>query len=178
MFSKLIRKVLEHSQTENITLAEELYALELYLSIESIRLKDKFTYSINIAEDINPLAIKLPSLLLQPFVENSIWHGIQPLDKKGVIKVKISRKESNLEAEIIDNGIGRAKAIEIMHSKQSGNKSVGIKITYKRLELLAKKLNRQAKIEYTDLYSKSKSIGTKVKISLPIISNENIEHTS
>ncbi len=174
-FSKLIRKVLEHSRTESISLAEELYALELYLSIESIRLKDKFTYSINVAENLNPLAVKLPSLLLQPFVENSIWHGIQSLDKKGVIKVKISQKESNLEAEIIDNGIGRAKAIEIMQSKQSSNKSVGIKITYKRLELLAKKLNRQAKIEYTDLYSKGKSIGTKVKISLPLIFDENIE---
>jgi hypothetical protein len=89
--------------------------------------------------------------------------------------VKISRKESNLEAEIIDNGIGRAKAIEIMKSKQSNKKSVGIKITYKRLELLAKKLNRQAKIEYTDLYSKDKSVGTKVMISLPLILNENIE---
>ncbi len=118
----------------------------LHLSIEAIRLKDKFTYSINVDEDIDPLAVRLPSLLLQPFVENSIWHGIQPLDKKGVIKVKISQKESNLEAEIIDNGIGRTKTIEIMQSKKQNNKSAGVSITYKRLELLVKNLTVRQKL--------------------------------
>ncbi len=177
-FSKLIRKVLEHSQKENILLADELSALELYLSIEAMRLKGSFTYSVKIGEDVEVNNVLTPSLLLQPFVENSIWHGIQPLDKKGVIKIRISRNGTNLEAEIIDNGVGREKAGEIMQKRYPNKKSAGIRITRKRLDLLAKKLNSQTNVEYTDLYSRNISIGTKVKISLPLISIEKSENNN
>ena len=169
-FSSLIRKILEHSQYEQISLAEELEALELYLHIEAMRLRHKFAYTIDVGKDIDIFETKVPSLILQPFVENSIWHGIQPLDKKGVIKIKISKKGSTLAVDIIDNGIGREKAIKLSKGKSPDKKSLGTKITRERLELLAKKLNREAMIEYIDLYAKEESIGTKVKISLPIIS--------
>jgi len=171
-FSKLIRKILEHSQYEQISLAEELQALELYLNIEAMRLRHKFDYLIKVEEGIDIFETKLPSLILQPFVENSIWHGIQPLDKKGLIRIKISKKGSTLAVEIIDNGIGREKAIALSKSTYSEKKSLSAKITKERLEVLAKKLNRETMIEYTDLYAKSKSIGTKVKISLPFIAKK------
>jgi ligand-binding sensor domain-containing protein len=171
-FSKLIRKVLEYSQRENVTLTEEIHALELYLSIEAMRLKNKFTYSIQVDSDIETSGILMPSLLLQPFVENSIWHGIQPLDKKGVIKIQISKNGPNLEATIIDNGIGRVKSDEIMQKRKLNKKSIGIAITKKRLEILAKKQNCKTNLEYTDLYSKNTCIGTKVKISMPVIRNK------
>jgi len=134
-----------------------------------MRLKHKFEYSIKIDEEIDLLGTKLPSLIIQPFVENSIWHGIQPLGKKGVINIRISKKDSTLAVEIIDNGIGRNKAAEQSGNQPYKKKSLGAKIIKERLELLEKKLNQKASVEYIDLYANNKSVGTKVKISLPLI---------
>jgi hypothetical protein len=146
-FSALIRKIMDYTQYETISLEEELSTLELYVKIETLRLKQKFDFSITVDENIDKHNTQLPGLILQPFVENSIWHGIQPLDRKGTIKVRISKKESNLVIEIIDNGIGREKAM--MKSKNNGNisKSYGAKIARERLNLFASKLNKKASVE-------------------------------
>jgi hypothetical protein len=167
-FSALIRKIMDYTQYETISLEEELSTLELYVKIETLRLKQKFDFSITVDENIDKHNTQLPGLILQPFVENSIWHGIQPLDRKGTIKVRISKKESNLVIEIIDNGIGREKAM--MKSKNNGNisKSYGAKIARERLNLFASKLNKKASVNYIDLVTGIGAIGTKVKIVMPL----------
>ncbi|NJO87584.1 MAG: histidine kinase [Chloroflexia bacterium] len=92
-FSALIRKIMDYAQYESINLDEELNTLELYMKIEALRLKQKFDYTIAVNENVDRHNTHLPGLILQPFVENSIWHGIQPLDRKGIIKIKVSKKE-------------------------------------------------------------------------------------
>ncbi len=169
-FSALIRKILDYAQYDTINLEEELNTLELYMKIEALRLKQKFDYTITVDETIDSHNTYLPGLILQPFVENSIWHGIQPLDRKGTIKIKISKKESNLVIEIIDNGIGREQAM--LNSKNIGslNKSYGAKIARERLNLFASKKKKKAIVEYSDLITSVGVIGTKVKIIIPLVS--------
>ncbi len=171
-FSVLIRKIMDYAQYETINLDEELNTLELYMKIEGLRLKHKFDFSITVDEGVNRHNTHLPGLILQPFIENSIWHGIQPLDRKGIIKIKISKKESNLVIEIIDNGIGREKSI--MNTKKTGSlsQSYGAKIARERLNLFASKYNKKTIVEYTDLVTNIGAIGTKVSIVMPLITKE------
>ncbi len=111
-FSSLMRKVLENSQHTAVPLRDELDALNLYLELEKIRFKDKFDYVINIDEEIDILLYKVPTMLMQPYVENSIIHGLMPSDKKGLVKIDIKLEKDYISCIIEDNGIGREAARE------------------------------------------------------------------
>ena len=139
-FAKLIRKNLDSSTEENsmVTLAEELERIELYLSLESMRFKDKFNHKI-IVENVDLESILIPAMMIQPFVENSIIHGVLlRIDRKGDISITISNKENYILIDISDNGIGIEKSIEQKVAFTGDHKSQGMEITMKRIKIMKK----------------------------------------
>lgn len=165
-FSRLIRLILDNSKNETITLEREIETLKLYLLMESLRFNQSFEYSINIEEDLDTSEIIIPPLIIQPFVENAIWHGLMHKlqDRKLLINVS-KNNENEIFIEIIDNGVGRAKAAELKSKSVNKNKSYGLEITKQRLT----KLNFENSITIGDLYdSNHNAIGTKVCINFKI----------
>lgn len=164
-FSNLMRKVLNASDQASITLQEEIDILSLYLDLEKLRFGEDFTFELILDEAIDPYALTLPSMILQPFVENAIKHGL--LHKKGEKKLSIHfMLKEQLICEITDNGIGRKHAEEIK-SRQNRNASFATSATEKRIELLNSYDQVNYKFEIIDLMENDQAIGTKVRISLP-----------
>ena len=163
-FSELIRAVLRNSTQKEISLKNELEALTLYLQIENLRLNQPFEYKIDIANDVNPATIAFPPLIIQPFVENSIWHGFVHKKAGGNLIIDIRKEGEKLSLDVIDDGIGREKSKEIEKSRER-KRSYGIAITETRLNNIADK----ADIQIVDLYDKDGiGNGTKVHIELPL----------
>lgn len=165
-FSKLVRMILENSEKQFITLADEIETLKLYLSVEKLRFDDTFEYQITVGPKIVDTSfIRVPAMIIQPFVENSLWHGL--IHKKGEKKLVISFKRENnyLLAVIEDNGIGRDLSAEMKANNQRKKHSMGIKITEERLQLL----ETEASISVHDLMDDDgKPLGTKVTIVIPL----------
>ncbi|MGP8217337.1 MAG: tetratricopeptide repeat protein [Bacteroidia bacterium] len=131
-FSKLIRGVLENSKYESIRLSEELQMLQLYIELEQLRFSNKFSYEININESVDAERTLIAPLIIQPFVENAIWHGLMHLqDRQGKLSVTIEKQGDALKCIVDDNGIGRKRAMEIRNAKM--HRSMGISITQERM---------------------------------------------
>lgn len=143
-FAKLIRKNLDSSDDGNLVpLSQELERLELYMSLESMRFKDRFDYKINCADEIDTESVIIPAMMLQPFIENSVIHGILPNeDKKGMISVDITLNKDILTIQIDDNGVGIETSMENKINYEGDHRSQGMEITTKRIELLKKLSNR------------------------------------
>ena len=139
-FAKLIRKNLDSSEEGNmVTLAQELERLDLYLSLESMRFKDRFTYEIVCNPSIDQESVIIPAMILQPFVENSIIHGILPNeDQKGLITINIDQVDNEMTVCITDNGIGIEESKQGKTDMDGDHRSQGMEITSKRIELLNK----------------------------------------
>ena len=170
-FSKLMRLVLENSQYSEVPLKVDMQALELYMQLESIRLPHPFTYHFNIDESVNVENDNIPPLILQPFVENAIWHGLQYKPEPGHINISISKKGNVLFATVEDNGVGRSMSSQgaqpILHKKES----LGMKLTEERLKILNELKNIKAQFTIIDLFTdENKPAGTKVELSLPLVS--------
>ncbi|MCP9764820.1 tetratricopeptide repeat-containing sensor histidine kinase [Lacihabitans soyangensis] len=169
-FSKLIRAILSNSREKEISLKEELEMMELYVNIESIRFTEKIHYDVIIDESIDTERIKIPSMILQPFIENAIWHGLS--NKVGDKNLKIyitNRVKGQISFEIVDNGIGRQKAQEIKENKVSKQNSIGLKLTKERLENFAKNINKEIVMDFEDMVDNNQQpLGTKAIIILPI----------
>ncbi len=171
-FAKLIRKNLDSSTADNfmVNLDEEIERIDLYLSLEKMRFGDKFDFVINVDSDVDVEIIKVPSMILQPFVENSIIHGILPNEKKGLITINIHKQHDSLEFEVIDNGVGIDESSEFKSDFAGDHESKGMKITENRIELIRKinggKLMIIGPFQLNDENGKSK--GTKVIIKLPL----------
>jgi tetratricopeptide (TPR) repeat protein len=166
-FSSLMRKVLENSQHTSIPLRDELEALELYLELEKIRFKEKFDYKIRIDEEIDTILYKVPTMLIQPYVENSISHGLMPGAGKGMITIDLNLKNDHISCIIEDNGIGR-EAAEV--KKNSHHNSLGTQIVSSRLELVNALYGTNLKTIYTDLKSNNGNPeGTRVEIHIPLL---------
>jgi len=168
-FSKLIRKILSASREKEVSLQEELDTVELYANIENIRFKNKIQFSLNVDDKLNLSTIKIPPLILQPFIENAIWHGLSP--KEGLMKldVNISKQDENFVIiSVIDNGIGRKKSKEIKEKKLHKKESVGLKLTEERLSNFSKGFKNSYELFFTDLTDGEKAKGTKVTIKLPL----------
>ena len=164
-FSNLMRKVLNASDQSSITLQEEIEILSLYLDLEKLRFGNEFTFELKLDEAIDPYSLTLPSMILQPFVENAIKHGL--LHKKGEKKLSIQFiLQEQLICEITDNGIGRKHA-EKIKSRQNRNASFATSATEKRIELLNSFDRVNYKFEIIDLIENGQAAGTKVRISLP-----------
>jgi tetratricopeptide (TPR) repeat protein/anti-sigma regulatory factor (Ser/Thr protein kinase) len=169
-FSDLIRIILNNSQHETIPIQDELDALQLYLELEAIRSKNKFEYSINIASDIDTQEFKIPTLLIQPYVENSIWHGLMHRADKGKIIIEMKKKGDVVLCSIEDNGIGREKAMEFRKKKDYGRQSIGTDIKEKRLNIINSLYKTQMNVTYIDLKDEHGSAkGTRVEINIPVM---------
>ncbi|GAB3505865.1 sensor histidine kinase [Emticicia fontis] len=165
-FSKLLRMILNHSEKNVIRLSEELIALRLYLDIEKRRFGDNFSYAFMIDEQIEAEALQIPPMLLQPFVENAIWHGLMPSPKPDKrIEVFIKKiNETMVEFLIKDNGIGRLKASALKEKSMKHHKSKGTDITNQRVELFNRNYANKINIRIDDLYDGDLPVGTIVKI--------------
>jgi LytS/YehU family sensor histidine kinase len=167
-FSKLIRLILDNSRSETIPLNKELETLKLYVLLESARFDNKFTCVYNIAEDVNTSTIMIPPMLLQPFVENAIWHGLMQKEGEGTITIEIEKEnEEFLNISITDDGIGRERAAELK-SKSATHQSHGLKVTSQRIELMNKLNSTGAKVNIIDLKDDlGNATGTKVELIIP-----------
>jgi len=169
-YSKLVRLILNNSSKASISLQEELDALKLYLDIEQVRLNNKFSYSIVLDKELDADYINIPSMILQPYVENAIWHGISNIDGKGVIKVCLSVKNNLLICSIEDNGAGRLKAQELRSKRNIKHKSFGLDITKERLQLINSSKKRMG-VKIIDLFDENMDpSGTRVEIKILISS--------
>ncbi len=168
-FSKLLRMVLDNSEKNLIPLSSELETIRLYLSLEALRFSQSFSYIIEVDEQVDKDDIYIPSLLLQPFAENAIWHGL--INKEGEKKLLLHFDEKNgsLECVIQDNGVGRARATEIKQQKLGAGhfESKGTRLALQRIEILNRERPGSASIETIDLFDDSgNAAGTKVLIRL------------
>lgn len=167
--SKLLRMVLMHSDDESISLKKELEILELYLQLESLRLKDGFSFSIQYDPEMDTEDIKVPALLLQPFAENAIWHGLVHKNSDRKILVQIDEKDNMLHCIVEDNGIGR-QAANNLNSNRKNHQSMGLSMTERRLSILNEQSGiNNSKIIMHDLTdADGKSIGTSAELFLPL----------
>ena len=170
-FSKLIRKVLATTREKEISLADELETMELYVGIENIRFNKSIDFKIEIEEDLQVNTIKIPSLILQPFLENAIWHGLSLKEGEKKLEIKIEKKgRKYIEIHIIDNGIGRKRSAEIKEKKIHQRDSIGIKLTEERLKNFVQDYKSKYALVYTDLEDTNlNTTGTKVTLQLPIV---------
>jgi tetratricopeptide (TPR) repeat protein len=170
-FSSLMRKVLENSRYTSVPLRDELDALKLYLELEMIRFKDKFDYEIIVDDEIDTLLYKVPTMLIQPYVENSISHGLMPGECKGKVKIGLKLEKDYISCTIEDNGIGREAAREKNLKKDKNHNSLGTQIVASRLDLVNALYGTSLKTIYTDLKNKNgEPSGTLVEIQIPILS--------
>ncbi len=162
-FSKLMRRILENSSEQWITLEKEIDTLRLYLNMEELRFEDKFSYQIEVEEGTPSTSLLIPSMIFQPYVENAIWHGLLHKEHSiGMVSIKFSQKENNLICVIEDNGIGREKSGQIKDQSQRSGKSFGLKIVSERLQL-----HEHSSAEIQDLKDASgQPAGTRVVVTL------------
>ncbi|MEP6681970.1 MAG: histidine kinase [Parafilimonas sp.] len=165
-FSRLLRQVLENSENNIISLDKELETIGLYIQMETLRLDMQLQYKKNIPKDVITEFEKTPPLILQPFVENALWHGLSRKQGKKEIEISVSVKDGWLLCEITDNGVGRIKAQELKSNSTTLHRSKGIDITRKRLI----DFNEDASvvpIEFFDLYDeKQNPSGTRVTVHI------------
>jgi len=179
-FSQLMRNILSNSITPFIPLVDELKALDLYINMESMRFNRSFDYFLNVDQALDVDLLKIPSMLLQPFVENAIWHGLMHKDGDKILEINIKPYSSTqICISVKDNGIGR-KAASVMEAPDSKRKSYGIGITQKRIELINATVDQNkvnSKIEMKDLIAADgTSLGTEVIIYIPkVVSHEKVE---
>ncbi|HTL80954.1 MAG TPA: two-component regulator propeller domain-containing protein [Bacteroidia bacterium] len=169
-FARLMRVILNNSEKSVITLSEEMEYLRLYLELEEMRFENKFSWKIEIDDDIDADFFEIPAMLLQPYIENAILHGLTPKKTFGHLLIKIHLQGETLVCTIEDDGIGREKAREIRQlSKRKDHKSLGMKITHDRLELINRLHGSHLSLTITDLYdAEKKPAGTRVDIFIPV----------
>ena len=170
-FAQLIRKNLDSSTQPNflVTLNEEIERIELYLTLEKMRFSEKFDYEIKMDENIDSEMIRVPSMILQPFVENSIIHGVLPKADKGLISISIKEENDFIIFEVIDDGVGIDSSLNTKDSFKGDHKSQGMEITANRIDLL-RSINGEKLmiIGPFQINKEGKPAGTKVIIKLPV----------
>ena len=149
-FSKLMRGIMENSTNDFIPLATEIELIKNYLGLEKSRFQDKFDYDVKIAQTLNIDVWQVPSMLIQPFIENAIWHGLRYKDDKGMVEVKFENSQNLLTIKIKDNGIGIAKSKAIKTKHQNKHKGRGMDNTLERIKLLNELYNQLIKHEIHD----------------------------
>lgn len=170
-FAQLMRLTLEMSNEATISLKDELQMLKLYLDLEGIRFEDSFSYSLEVAPDINPELIPIPSMLIQPYIENAIKHGLLHIKNNRRLSINFSimpNESSVLRCIIEDNGIGRKRSEELKRLRNAGeHKSFATGATRGRLDILNKRRNKPLSVVYEDLHKPDGSKGTRVTLYIP-----------
>ena len=167
-FSRLMRMALHNSEKSSITLETELEALRLYLELERLRFKNTFDYSITLVNTIETSTIFIPPLLLQPFAENAIWHGLMHKKDFGHLDISLSIEGRILHCLITDNGIGRQEAALLKSKSAENNKSMGMQKTVARLALLNHQSSENTFFAVEDVMDEHRHVsGTKVVLKIP-----------
>jgi len=166
-FSRLIRTVLTNSKKTFINLEDELEMLRLYLDMERLRFKNSFEYKISFKNELDPENIFVPPLLLQPFAENAIWHGLMHKQGEGHLEIALSIEKKILTCIISDDGIGRNKAAMIKSRSAEKQKSMGLEITAERLALLNQDMDEQTFFNIEDITDDEGNVaGTRVILKM------------
>jgi ligand-binding sensor domain-containing protein len=166
-FSRLMRLILDNSRSEWVLLENELKALELYIELEAVRFDNAFTYSIEVTQNISVETVMVPPLLIQPYVENAIWHGLLHRNEPGgKLDIRLWKNNETLYIEIEDNGVGRDEAKRLKSKTATKQKSHGMKITAERMDIVNKVYNVDAGVTITDLKNAGDQKGTRVLITL------------
>lgn len=166
-FANLMRTVLENSRETTISLEEELEALRLYIELEELRFEHQFTYQITIDDDVDVEGTRVPPLIIQPYVENAIQHGLFPKAGPGKLSVEVQAETDYLRIAIADNGIGRVRSRELNQGRQH-KKSLGMNITRDRLEFLNRDRTNRISVQVSDRYdTNDEADGTLVEIFVP-----------
>ena len=169
-FSQLIRLVLENSRSEKVTLEKEIETLKLYIEMEAMRFKNKVRYCVKIDKNIDAAYIEIPPLLIQPYVENAIWHGLMHKKEGGLVNIHIAIEDEHLlHVEISDNGVGRAMAQEYKSKSVTRQKSFGLKMTSERIDVINQLYQTNTSVKIIDEKDAlNNACGTKVIIKIPI----------
>lgn len=171
-FAFLMRSVMENSKHDFIPLTDEIKIIELYIKLEHERFKEKFDYTFIVDEDINTESFLIPPMLIQPYIENAVWHGLRYKEEKGKLDVELNQFDKHLEITIKDDGIGREKSQELKTKNQQQNNSTGLKNIENRLRIINEVHHLGIKVEVSDLIPETKT-GTFIKITVPM-QNENV----
>lgn len=168
-FAKLIRLILDNSEHQEVELSQDLEALKLYIDIEALRFDHKFSYEIEVDDKIDQDSVKIPAMLIQPFVENAIWHGLLHKDTHGKMMIRVKLEGEVLVCEVEDDGVGREKAMELKSKTATTRKSLGLKITSDRLAAMESRYGVPGSVSFIDLKDENgMASGTKVVIKIPV----------
>jgi tetratricopeptide (TPR) repeat protein len=168
-FSRLMRLVLENSKSDRITLQQEIETLQLYMEMEAMRFKEKLHHEIKIADNVDLDYIEIPPMLIQPYIENAIWHGLMPKEDGGTLVVSFTCQDNNLEIIVTDNGVGRAKSAELKSKSTTAHKSFGMSITHQRIELINQMYKTNMSVLVNDLHDgQGNAAGTEIRINIPV----------
>lgn len=167
-FARLMRTILNNSERSSVTLQEELDSIKLYLELEIMRFENKFEYRLSLGEGLDPAIVEIPPMIIQPYLENAIIHGIVPNPDKGLLEINIQLQNKLLLCTITDNGIGRKEALA-RRNKAKSHRSMGMKLTRDSLEVLSHVHNSQLSLSITDLESpEGEALGTRVELFIPV----------
>ncbi|MDP2384807.1 MAG: histidine kinase [Bacteroidota bacterium] len=166
-FSRLMRLVMDSSKFDFISISDELEMLRLYLQLEHARFEEKFDYEIEVGEQIEKGEWEIPPMLIQPYLENAVWHGLRYIEGKGALKMNLSLKDSDLLVTITDTGIGRTKSQEIKTQNQKKQTSLGMQNIESRIDIMNQVFHTNIKVEIRDAFPGQKYCGTQVKLLIP-----------
>lgn len=164
-FSKLMRMVLDNSQKEFITMREEQEMIGLYLKLEHYRFRDQFDYQFDVDANLDLDEIEIPPMLIQPYIENAIWHGLRYKMEKGHLNVKVYQNGSGIKVSIEDDGIGRSASAHLKTDNQKKKNSVGLKNTQERMTIINEVYHTNYSLSISDINEDQS--GTRVEISIP-----------
>jgi len=169
-FARLIRLILQNSRSRYVALTDEIEALELYLQMESLRFTNRFNYELLVEDNVDASGTEIPPMLIQPYVENAIWHGLMHKKTTGRLDILLSRKNETIQCVIEDNGIGREKSMEINAARKvKKKKSMGMSITAERIKILNELYNMNTEVKIDDLKDTGgNSLGTRVEINISV----------
>jgi LytS/YehU family sensor histidine kinase len=169
-FSRLVRMILQNSQSTLITLESELESLKLYLELEALRFDNRFEYKVTVPKDLDIEILKVPPLIIQPYAENAIWHGLMHKEEKGYLGIDIQQEGNHLLFTIKDDGVGRRQSAARASKSAMKHKSMGLKITADRIANLQRKAAAVSPVVINDLvHADGTAAGTEVIIKIPVI---------
>ncbi len=166
-FSQLIRRILENSDQIYLSLEEELEMIRPYMEFESLRSGGKFDFEVEIDPELDPYNTLIPCMLIQPLLENAIWHGIRHLDERGRITLTFLRKSGGITIQVADNGVGREKASQLESSERKAHRSMGLNLVRDRMEVINALENDKLALYISDLINPDgQKAGTMVEIQI------------
>lgn len=167
-FTKLIRSLMQNADLKYVSLDTEIETCRLYTELEALRFKDRFNFNIDIEPGLDLKSVEIPVLIIQPIVENAIWHGLMPKHGKGNLLLKVEKQGDNIVCTVDDNGIGRAASQKI-NSNRANHQSKGVSLASKRIDLFRRLKEHDAHLEIIDKTDEDgKAIGTKIELSFSI----------